>query len=158
MTYFAAVFVGQTMSILLLPLSLLRALLPTPAAAQPAPVTVTVVVTALASTQSVVKLNFYNAPDAFLKDGRQAMRLVVKPGGKASITVPVELAPGEWAVALTQDTNDNDLLDKNFLGIPTEPYAFSNNVRPRFAAPKFEECKFMVSQPGLVVSIALKEK
>ena len=125
----------------------------------PAPTaqTVTVVVTALASTQSVVKLNFYNAPEKFLKDGQQAFRLVVRPDGKSEITVPVELAVGEWAVALTQDTNNNDKLDKNFLGIPTEPYAFSNNVRPRFAPPKFEECKFTVAGPGKVVNIALKE-
>ena len=79
--------------------------------------------------------------------------MVVKPEGKNEISVPVELTPGEWAVALTQDTNNNDKLDKNFLGIPTEPYAFSNNVRPRFAAPKFAECKFVVSGPGKVVTI-----
>ena len=123
----------------------------------PAAQTVTVLVTALASTQSVVKLNFYNAPEKFLKDGQQAFRLVVRPDGKSEITVPVELAAGEWAVALTQDTNNNDKLDKNLLGIPTEPYAFSNNVRPRFAPPKFEECKFVVSGPGQVVSIALQD-
>lgn len=138
----------------LLPALLLRGLGP----AAPAPVAVTVVVTALASSQSAVKLNFYNVPGGFLKEKGEALQLVVRPGGKSSITVPVELAPGEWAVALTQDTNNNDLLDTNFLGIPTEPYAFSNNVRPRFAAPKFEECKFTVSEPGLVVSIALKAK
>ena len=124
-----------------------------PRAAAPATETVTVVVSALASTSSVVKLNFYNAPDKFLKDGQMAIRMVVRPDGKSTLSIPVELAPGEWAVALTQDTNNNDLLDKNFLGIPTEPYAFSNNVRPRFAAPKFEECKFTVSGPGKVVVI-----
>jgi uncharacterized protein (DUF2141 family) len=118
-----------------------------------APQTVTVVISALASTQSVVKLNFYNAADKFLQKDQQAFRMVVKPEGKTEISIPVELAPGEWAVALTQDTNDNGKLDKNMLGIPTEPYAFSNNVRPRLAAPKFEECKFTVSGPGKVVSI-----
>ncbi len=116
---------------------------------------VTVVVTALVSTESVVKLNFYNAPEKFLKDGQQAFRLVVKPNGQHEISVPVELAKGEWAVALTQDTNNNDLLDKNFLGIPTEPFAFSNNVRPHLSAPNFEECKFMVDGSGKVVSIKL---
>ncbi|MGI4873976.1 MAG: DUF2141 domain-containing protein [Janthinobacterium lividum] len=125
-------------------------------ATAPATQTVTVTVTALASTQSVVKLNFYNAPEKFLKDGQQAFRLILRPGGKNEVTVPVELASGEWAVALTQDTNNNDKLDKNFLGIPTEPYAFSNNVRPRFAPPKFEECKFLVDGPGKVVSITLR--
>ena len=125
--------------------------------AAPATEKVTVVITALASTQSVVKINFYNAPEKFLKTGQMAIRLVVKPEGKNTITVPVELTAGEWAVAISQDTNNNDKLDKNFLGIPTEPYAFSNNVRPRFAAPVFEECKFTVDGPGKVVSIALKE-
>lgn len=125
---------------------------PQPLAA-PATEKITVVVSELASTRSVVKLNFYNSADKFLKSGQQALRLVVKPEGKTSISVPVELAPGEWAVALTQDINNNDKLDKNMLGIPTEPYAFSNNVRPRFAAPVFAECKFMVDGPGKVVTI-----
>ena len=124
-------------------------------ARRPAPATqlVTVVVSDLASTQALVKLNFYNAPEKFLKDGQMAIRLFIKPEGRKEITVPVELTPGEWAVALTQDLNNNDKLDKNFLGIPTEPFAFSNNVKPRFAAPKFDECKFTVSSPGQVISI-----
>ena len=121
----------------------------------PAPATqlVTIVVSELASTQAVVKLNFYNAPEKFLKDGQMAIRMFVKPEGKKELTIQVELTPGEWAVALSQDLNSNDKLDKNFLGIPTEPFAFSNNVKPRFAAPNFQECKFMVAGPGQVVTI-----
>jgi len=124
-------------------------------APRPAPATqlVTIVVSELASTQAQVKLNFYNAPDKFLKDGQMAIRLFVKPEGKKEITVPVELAPGEWAVALTQDLNNNNKLDKNFLGIPTEPFAFSNNIKPRLAAPSFQQCKFTVDGPGQVVTI-----
>jgi len=122
-----------------------------------APETVQVVITNLASTHSVVWINFYNAPEKFLKEGQHALHLAVRPDGKTELTLPVALAPGEWAVALTQDTNDNEKFDKNFLGIPTEPYAFSNNVRPHIAAPTFQECKFIVSGPGKVVSIALKK-
>ena len=124
-------------------------------APRPAPATqlVTIVVSDLASTQALVKLNFYNAPEKFLKDGQMAIRMFVKPEGKKEITVPVELAPGEWAVALTQDLNNNNKLDKNFLGIPTEPFAFSNNVKPRFSAPSFQQCKFTVEGPGQVVTI-----
>jgi len=127
----------------------------TPLAPPPAPATemVTVVVSALASTSSVVKLNFYNAPDKFLKSGQMAIRMVVRPDGKSTLSIPVALAPGEWAVAVSQDLNNNDKLDKNFLGIPTEPFAFSNNVKPRLAAPRFEECKFTVTGPGQVVTI-----
>ncbi|MDD4150859.1 MAG: DUF2141 domain-containing protein, partial [Bacteroidales bacterium] len=28
------------------------------------------------------------------------------------------------------------------LGIPKEPFAFSNNVEPKLSKPTFEECKF----------------
>jgi len=130
-----------------------------PAAAAPGPATaaVTVVVTGLVSTESMVRLNFYHNSESFLKHGQQAFRLEVKPNGQHEISVPVDLAKGEWAVALTQDVNNNDKLDKNMLGIPTEPYAFSNNVRPKFSAPKFEECKFMADADGKVVTIKLGE-
>ena len=124
-------------------------------APRPAPATqlVTIVVSGLVSTQAQVKLNFYNTPEKFLKNEQMTIRLFVKPEGKKEITVPVELTPGEWAVALTQDLNNNGRLDKNFLGIPTEPFAFSNNVKPRLSAPSFQQCKFTVDSPGEVISI-----
>ena len=118
---------------------------------------VTVKVSALASTSSTVKLYFYNTRAGFLKSGKWAFSKSVKPEGKHEFTLPVELPKGEWAVAITQDLNNNDKVDKNFLGIPTEPYAFSNNIRPTVAAPDFNECKFMVDGPGRVVSIVLKD-
>ncbi|GGE98456.1 DUF2141 domain-containing protein [Hymenobacter cavernae] len=118
---------------------------------------VTVVVSDLASTKSVVKLYFYNLREKFLKPDGYVFKKVVQPGGQQQITLPVELANGDWAVAITQDTNNNDKLDKNFLGIPTEPFAFSNNVRPKLSAPDFNECKFTVSGARTVVTIALKE-
>lgn len=118
---------------------------------------VTVVVSSLVSTSSTVKLFFYNTREGFLKSGKWAYMRAVKPGGKPAISLSIDLPPGEWAVSLTQDLNNNNKIDKNFLGIPTEPYAFSNNVRPTVAAPDFNECKFMVNGPGRVVSIVLKE-
>ncbi|SNR54432.1 DUF2141 domain-containing protein [Hymenobacter mucosus] len=116
---------------------------------------VTVVVSALASTSSAVKLYFYNVREKFLTHGGYAFMRVVKPAGQSQISLPVDLPNGEWAVAITQDTNNNDKLDKNMVGIPTEPFAFSNNVRPRLSPPDFEDCKFVVSGPGKVVTISL---
>ncbi|WP_167851953.1 DUF2141 domain-containing protein [Hymenobacter elongatus] len=118
---------------------------------------VSVIVTDLPSTKATVKLYFYNIKDNFLKRGSYTLLKYVKPAGSKQITLPVDLPNGEWAVALTQDTNNNDLVDKNFLGIPTEPYAFSNNVRPTLAAPAFDECKFMVSGAAKVVTISMKK-
>lgn len=118
---------------------------------------VTVRVTSLASTTSTVKLFFYNTREGFLKSGKWVFSKAVNPGGKNEISLPVELPRGEWAVAITQDLNNNNKIDKNILGIPTEPYAFSNNVRPTVAVPDFNECKFTVDGPGRVVSIVLQD-
>ena len=128
-------------------------------AARPATETqpVTVVVSALVSTTSPVRLYFYNTREGFLKSGKWAFSKSVLPEGKSQFSLPVELPQGEWAVAITQDMNNNNKIDKNFLGISTEPYAFSNNIRPTVAAPDFNECKFMVSGPGRVVNIVLKD-
>jgi uncharacterized protein (DUF2141 family) len=126
------------------------------AAAPNEPQSVTVTVTSLVSNTAAVRLYFYNTREGFLKSGKWAFSKSVKPGGKSEFTLPVELPRGEWAVAITQDLNNNDKIDKNFLGIPTEPYAFSNNIRPTVAAPGFDECKFTVDGPGKVVSIVLK--
>lgn len=128
-------------------------------AARPATETqpVKVVVSSLASTTSTVKLYFYNTREGFLKSGKWAYMRAVKPEGKPEIALSIDLPQGEWAVSLTQDLNNNDKIDKNFLGIPTEPYAFSNNIRPTVAAPDFNECKFMVSGPGRVINIVLKD-
>lgn len=122
-----------------------------------AAVPVTVIITDLPSTTSAIKLNFYNSAEAFLKSGQAALRRIVVPKGHNKVEVQVSLAPGEWAVALSQDTNDNGRLDRNFLGIPTEPYAFSNNIRPHLSAPKFEECKFMADGGRKVITIQLKK-
>ncbi|GGG27896.1 DUF2141 domain-containing protein [Hymenobacter glacieicola] len=128
---------------------------PTACLAAGGPTSVTVVVSALASTSATVKLYFYNVREKFLAKGGYAFMRVVKPSGQRQVSLPVELPAGEWAVAITQDTNNNDKLDKNFMGIPTEPFAFSNNVRPRLAPPDFNDCKFTVDGPGKVVSIIL---
>ncbi|WP_245990753.1 DUF2141 domain-containing protein [Hymenobacter rubripertinctus] len=134
-----------------------------PAASAPAALgtgpSVTVVVSDLASPTSAVKLYFYNVRETFLIKGGYAFMRVVKPGGQRQVSLPVQLPPGEWAVAITQDLNNNDKVDKNLLGIPTEPFAFSNNVRPRFAPPAFDDCKFTVDGgPGKMVRIALLAK
>ena len=51
-----------------------------------------------------------------------------------SAVVLTNLDPGRYAIILFHDENGNGKLDKNALGVPTEPYGFSNNV-PGFLGP-----------------------
>ncbi len=47
-----------------------------------------------------------------------------------------------YAVAVFQDKNLNDKIDKNFIGIPIEPYGFSNDAKGFMGPPSFEDAKF----------------
>jgi uncharacterized protein (DUF2141 family) len=66
------------------------------------------------------------------------------------------LTPKKYAVAVFHDLNSNGVMDKNALGIPMEPYGFSNNVRNAFSAPSFEQASFAVHGKSQTISIKVK--
>ena len=70
------------------------------------------------------------------------------------VIVEFDLPVGEYAVFSYQDVNNNDKLDKNFIGKPKEPYGFSNNVNP-FGSPSYKDCKFTLSNSAKIISIKL---
>ena len=53
---------------------------------------------------------------------------------------------GEYAVAVFQDQDLNDKLSTNLVGIPNEPFGFSNNKFGMFGPPSFSEVSFKVSE------------
>jgi len=52
------------------------------------------------------------------------------------------LPAGKYAIAVYQDINKNGVLDRNWLGVPTEPYGFSNNPSTLFGPPSFQKAAF----------------
>jgi uncharacterized protein (DUF2141 family) len=53
-----------------------------------------------------------------------------------------DIPPGTYALAVFHDENMNGTLDTNRLGIPTEGYGFSNDVKGVFGAPAFSAASF----------------
>lgn len=76
----------------------------------------------------------------------------VTGAGEVRLTFP-DLPLGRYAVAVFHDQNDNGILDVNALGIPSEPYGFSNNPAAKWSAPKFEEAAVELSRPRLVLPV-----
>ena len=52
---------------------------------------------------------------------------------------------GKLALLLYVDENENGLIDKNFIGIPREPLALSNNYQPK-GPPSFVRASFDLSE------------
>lgn len=74
----------------------------------------------------------------------------------ASLSVTLEgLAPGEYGIKLYHDVNGDGEMNTNPFGMPTEPFAFSNNAKGRFGPARWEDARFEVTEDGAVQIIAL---
>lgn len=62
---------------------------------------------------------------------------------------------GTYAIAISQDVNGNGKQDTNWIGIPKEPYGFSNNAKGKMGPPDFEDAKFELTK-DLVINIELR--
>ncbi|MDB5228422.1 MAG: hypothetical protein JWN78_2615 [Bacteroidota bacterium] len=104
-------------------------------------VPLTVSIGNLKSPSAPVIVSFYTPQNKFL-DLYDQKKYQFKPkNGKLSEKI-TDLPYGVYAIAIFEDLNSDGKIDKNMLGIPTEPYAFSQNYKPKIHAPSFDDCKF----------------
>lgn len=66
-----------------------------------------------------------------------------------------DLPFGEYAIAMIHDVNSNQAFDKNIIGIPKEPYGFSNNKSILSGLPKFEEARVQLQKNEYKTTIRL---
>ena len=92
-----------------------------------------VVVTNLENNDGVLQFGLYNNAEKFPIVGETYKMVRVKTSGTSRKYTFKGLPKGNYAVAIYQDENNNDNCDKNFLGVPVEPYAFSNDFRPKLS-------------------------
>lgn len=115
-----------------------------------------VTVTGLKSAAGGVYVGLYATPSKFLNgtqvDAKQKVRASTGP-----ITVVFDnLPPGTYAVGAYHDENNNDHLDTDFIGLPSEGYALSNGVRAVMAKPTFHQAAFSVGEGDRPVHLQIR--
>ncbi len=111
------------------------------------------VTTPLGSHGSLAYLIFASA-NGFPNDKEKALRSAFAPTSVSPIDAG-ELPAGRYAVSVYQDVNGNERLDTGVFGIPKEPVGVSNNPKPGFRAPRFDECSFEMGSSDRTISISL---
>lgn len=97
----------------------------------------------------------WNSEEAYLDLDARQMRASAKIiSGKAVMRME-GLAAGTYSIALYHDENGNDKMDTNFIGIPKEGWAFSNNAKGSFGPPSFEKTSFTVAADDVVMDIVM---
>ena len=120
--------------------------------------TVAIEISGLQEASGDVYLAVYDSPDSWLKEEGviQGQKVSIEESRQDGIVVTaLQLPPGEYAFSVFYDRNGNGALDTNFIGIPKEPVAISNNARPRFGPPKYKHAVFTVGAEAIVQEIEI---
>jgi len=104
--------------------------------------------------QGELTIALYQKVDRVELDLAKAFKVKTIPVSQTSLTVTFEgLDHGDYAVAILHDMNKDKKMDTNWLGIPREDLAVSNNTKGGpFGGPKWEDAKVSLSGAELVIT------
>ncbi len=101
----------------------------------------------------VLRLAVYNDPSSWMSEHNMVRgRLGFIQNSEQTFEIH-GLPEGRYAIAIYQDTNSNNKLDRWLWSVPKEPYGFSNNVG-RYGPVSFNKAAFNLNE-DLDISIEL---
>jgi uncharacterized protein (DUF2141 family) len=118
---------------------------------------VVITVTDLRSAKGVVRACMTTREDIFpkcIKDPT-AHRIVVPAAGKVVIRF-TGVKPGDYAIALLHDENDNGKADRAMGMMPKEGYGFSRDAPVKMAPPKFRDAVFTQGEGATKMTIRMR--
>jgi uncharacterized protein (DUF2141 family) len=99
----------------------------------------------IAEPKGQLMIAIFDSQDAY--DGRgKPVKSMIVPVDAAAESVEVEgLAAGRYAFKLVHDVDGDGKMATNPFGMPTEPFAFSNNARGNMGPAKWDAASFDVA-------------
>ena len=94
--------------------------------------------------EGYIRIGVFNSEEKFLKRNSTFKNYIIAVESNTETIVIDDLPKGEYEFILYHDKNSDGKMNRKLIGIPKEPFGFSNNVRPKLAKPTFEECKFVL--------------
>ena len=117
----------------------------------------TLEVTDIEKISGSVFIAIYDSEATFMDTENAVYRSMEKVEQQTLSHVMNDLPPGQYAIAIFHDENDNQELDTGLFGIPKEGYGFSNDARGKFGPPSFSDARFeVVAGKNNVAKITLR--
>jgi uncharacterized protein (DUF2141 family) len=90
-----------------------------------------------------VIITVFSGPDGFPQESKLAFASHSWKVDKTDMTVEISgMKPNNYAVAMFQDENDDHILNRHFLGYPSELFGFSRDPKIYFGPPSFSASEF----------------
>lgn len=107
------------------------------------------------SSEGLIRVAVYNSEASFLDEGEVYFTDSVKAvKGTTKVSIS-DLPAGEYALAIFHDRNANERLDTNWIGVPKEPYGFSNARTRTFGPPRYRDCVLKL-QKDMIIQVPLE--
>ena len=116
---------------------------------------VRVEVTGLENDTGLIGCALHRSETTFPLDPDDVPNVWVSAADRTAVCVFEGVLAGTYAVAVSHDLNGNRQTDTNLIGLPTEAWGVSNNVRPMTRAPRFKEAAFEVTTSPVVLTVEL---
>ena len=121
--------------------------------AQLAASTITLEITNIDKQKGYVRAALYDESNFLNEDVYIRGDSISVDGSSLTITFS-EVPTGTYAVALYHDRNNNSKLDKNFVGMPKEPVAFSKGAKIKMGPPSFKSAAFEHLDEDTILTIS----
>lgn len=103
---------------------------------------ITIKVKGIAEVKGVMNIALFSSEDEYKsKDNFFLAERVPITSTDFSYTFQ-EVPSGVYAVKIYQDLNSDEELDTNWIGMPKEPFGFSNDAKGKMGPPSFEATSF----------------
>ena len=109
-----------------------------------------ITITNIKEIEGHIQIGLYNDPELFPEVNKQFKVFYFKVNSNTMKYTIKGLKNDDYALAIFHDLNSDTICNRNFMGIPTEDYGFSNNVRPFLSPPSFENAKINLNKINLV--------
>jgi uncharacterized protein (DUF2141 family) len=116
----------------------------------------TVAIIGLRSSQGQLCLSLFSGEEGFPSNSDCAMRnCCIRATNTPLFAKFVNLTSGNYSVTVFHDANNNGTLDRNWLGIPTEGFGFSQNPKIFMGLPRFKDTSVVITNQDIKIEIQL---
>lgn len=105
-----------------------------------------ITVTNIKTLKGNIQIGLFNSEKSFPEKGQAFKNYSKSVTNDTVVFILEDLAKGDYAIGIYHDKNADKECNLNFFGIPTEPYGFSNNFKPKFSKPSFNDCRITVNK------------
>ncbi len=117
--------------------------------------TIKVIVTKLESNDGKVFCALCNSKENYEQKGNAFKGIKSNISKSKSEIVFSEIPYGTYAFKLFHDEDNDGVMSTNWLGIPSEDYAFSNNAKGSMGPAKWNDAKFEVNTDEVIQTIII---